>query len=797
MFKNYFKIAERQIAFNKSFFFINITGLAFSLAGAILIFTIIRYHLSFDNFHPQSDRIYRFVTEMHRDHISYSNNVPNPLGKYFHHDYSLAEKVARIVTFPNQPISIVQQAALGKFQEAAEIAFTEPEFFDIFNYPLLRGDADSLLSEPNTAVLTENTAKKYFGDTDPIHQTFRLDNKFEFKVTGILKDFPVNTDRQTGIYASFISLKTIDPWFYSDDSWYGISSQMQCFVRLKPQVTISEVEELLPGYIKRFMSKSKNVYRYKLQPLADIHFDKQYGGVVEKSSLWMLALVAVFLIITACVNYVNLSVSQVLKRFKEVGLRKLMGGKNAQLYWQFIVETTMVCLAGMLMAIAMCYILFPHVNSFFNTGLALKFTEPPLLLFLLSLGLIITFLAGSYPGMVLAGFRPIEALKGKLTSRGVSSLNSRRIIVVIQFAVSQILLIGMFVIIKQVHFAKHADLGFDKEALVMVPLGADSTGQLKHDLAKQLRKMNGISQVSLCYAAPGSNEDWYHAVKFDHRSEDVKFRTIIKTGDENYIPLFGLDLVAGRNIYPSGTLHEFIVNETFAHKVNLDPEAMIGKYMATGSSRLAGPIVGVVKDFHNHSFREAIDAVAITNFNQDYENEKYAIKLNGKEVGKTLNEIEELWTRKHPDQLFSYKFVDESIARFYDGEKKMLAIVQLFSALAILISCLGAYGMICFMVGQKTKEIGIRKVMGRSLSQTLWTLGKEFIRLILIAFVIAAPIGWWLMHDWLKDFRFRIQIDPWIFATVMLLMLIISLLTISYQAIKAAIAKPVKSLRTE
>ncbi|MDZ4707320.1 MAG: FtsX-like permease family protein [Saprospiraceae bacterium] len=796
MFKNYFKIAGRQIARNKSFFLINIIGLAFSLACAMLIFTMIKYHLSFDNFHTDSDRIYRIVTEMHRENIAYTKNVPNPLGKYFRNDYTFAEKVARIATFASELITIERNGEPVKYMEQEGIAFTEPEFFEIFNYPMVRGNARSLISEPNTAILTESMAKKYFGDADPINKTFQVQNKFEFKVTGILKDLPVNTERQTGIYASFISLKEFDSWFYRDDSWGGISDPMQCFVRLKPGVSIAEVEAVFPAYVKKFRPTSKNVHHYKLQTLAEVHFDARYGGAMEKSNLWILSFIGLFLVITACVNYINLATSHALKRSKEVGLRKVMGSMKAQLYWQFIAETATVCFVGLIVALGLAYLALPAVNSFFNAKFAIQITDGSLLFFLFVVSVVVTFFAGSYPGFILAGFQPVVALKGKLSQQSIGGLNTRRMLIISQFAISQILVIGMFVIIKQVRYSHQADLGFDKEAVVMVPVAEDSTGKMAHVIKNQFQTISGVEKVSLCYAAPASSEAWNNSIKYDRQAEEVNFRTSIKAADEAYLPLFGLDLVAGRNLFPSDTVREFIVNEAFTRKINLtSPEDVLGKYMAANGGEYTGPIVGVVKDFHDHSFHEDISAIAITTIVEDYE--KYAIKLNMADINASLEKIEQIWSQQHPDQIFSYEFVDESIARFYEAESRMLIIIQVFSALAIFIGCLGLYGMVSFMVGQKIKEIGIRKVLGSSVPQILWLFGKEFIRLILIASIIAAPIGWWLMNDWLKDFKFRIKIDPWIFLSAMLLMILIASVTISYQAIKAALTNPTTSLRSE
>lgn len=792
MLRNYFKIAFRNLLKNKGYTMINVWGLALSMACGILIFTLVRYHLSFDNFHEHPDRIYRIVTELHRDNIGYNPSVPSPLGKYFRNDYTFGEKVARIATMRDDLITVKKGNEPVKFKEKQGLAFTEPEFFEIFNYPLLRGK--TALTEPNTAVLTEQMAKKYFGDEDPIGKSFLLNNTINFQVTGILKNLPENTDRKVEIFVSWPTLQSYDPWLAHDiDGWGGIRDGVECFVLLRPGVSPAEVEKVFPPYVQKYRPNSKNVHHYKLQPLADMHFDARYRGVMEKRNLWVLSVIGLFLLVTACVNFVNLATAQAVKRSKEVGVRKVLGGSKTQLFWQFISETSLITLIGMGVALGLSYLVLPVVNEFFQIQMTLRlFSDYRLLVFMGLLGILVAFLSGSYPGIILSGFQPVTALKGK--QQHVGGFNTRRALIVIQFTISQILIIGTVVIMSQMRYVRQADLGFDKEAIVMVPKGSDPTGSKTNTLKNELLRINGVEKVSLCFAAPASDQAWGNFVAFDN--QEVNFQTSIKSADDQYLSTFGLELAAGKNLFPSDSVREFLVNEAFLRKLNIrSPEEAIGKIVSANGGSLVAPVVGVVKDFHDASFHREISPVVITTYSLDYS--EYAVKINLARAKATISAIEKAWLGQHPEELFEYRFLDESIAQFYEAEDRILKLVQFFSFIAIFIGCLGLYGLVSFMVAQKTKEIGIRKVLGSSIAQILWIFGKEFSRLIVLAFLIAAPVAWWFMTQWLQNYRFRIEIGIYVFALTIGSAIIIAGVTVGYKVIKAAVANPVKSLRTE
>ena len=794
MIKNYLKIALRNLKRNKVYMSINVMGLAIGIACGILIFSLVKFHLGVDKFHHDADRIYRIVTEQHRDNISYTAGVPSPLGKAFRTDYDYAEKTARIAIFEDALITIKKDVVYKKFKERTGTAFTEPEYFDIFNFPLLQGNKKTVLVEPNTAIITARLAKKYFGTTDAINKTFRLDNKIDFKVTGILKNLPENSDQKCEIYLSYITLKDYNEWLASDDAWGGIQSAMNCYVRLRPGIDAAKAETVFPAYVKKNRPGSKNVHHYKLQPLADIHFDSRYGGVMEKKNLWVLSFIGLFLIITACVNFINLATAQALKRSKEVGVRKVLGSKKGQLFWQFIAETSVITFISVLVAIGLSYLTLPYVNNWFGLQMNIDlFADWRLLLFIPFLAVIVIFFAGSYPGFILSGVQPIVALKNKITEGNTGGFNTRRSLIVVQFAISQLLIIALIVIAKQMHYSKNSDLGFNKDAVVMVP--AVSPVQKAKTLKTQFLQLNGVQDVSLCFSPPSSYKNWNTAPTYDNHLEEESFRMSVKSGDEDFIKTFGIKLIAGRNLFPSDSAKEFLVNETFVKKLNLiSVEQVLGKALVVGGN-MKGTIVGVVKDFHDMSFFDDINAACIAPLSNNYYS--YAVKISLNNTPGTLAAIEKAWSKMNPEQIYEYEFVDEHIATFYKAEELMLKLIQVFSFLAIFIGCLGLYGLVSFMAEQKTKEIGIRKVLGGSIANILWMFGKEFSRLILIAFLIAAPIGYWLMTGWLQDFKFRISINIEVFVFAILITVLIAMITVGYRSIRAANANPVKSLRTE
>lgn len=800
MFKNYFKTAWRNLIRNKTYATLNIVGLSLGIACSILIFTIVSYHLSFDQFNKNKDRIYRIVTEIHAGNIFYSRGTPSPLAKAMSSDYTFTDKVARVNVFWKASVTIPSsQNETKKFSEENGFAITTSDFFDIFNFPLAAGNIKTALAEPNTAIITQKLAEKYFGNTDAMGKVIRINNIADCKITGVLKDIPLNTDRTQEIYVSDKTLKAFSDWLASDDSWDGFSSETNTFLLLKPGITATAVEKVFPQLMNKYYAnkENKNAFKFKMQPLSDIHFNADYDGYADKKYLWAAAFIGLFLIITACVNFINLATAQALNRSKEIGIRKVLGGMRKQLFRQFVAETALITLFAVLLAFCLAELSVPFVNSLFKTELTINpVYNLSLLLFIAITAIVVIFLSGSYPALILSGFKPITALKGKLSQKNVGGFSLRRGLVITQFAISQLLIIGTIIIAAQMRFSKNTDLGFDKDDIVMLPVPInDSTGNLKMQLLKnELKEIPNIKDVSLCTEAPGSNHSYLKGIRYDNKAKNELWSVNGKGIDENYLSLFNLKLVAGRNIYASDTINQYIVNETMIKKLGLkSPQEIINKIITVDG--VSAPVVGVVKDFFDKSFRADIDPVAM--FPSYAYNEHFAVKMNMRNMQPTLTAIEKSWNSVYPQYVYNKEFLDDKIAKYYELDDIMLKLIEFFAGIAILIGCLGLYGLVSFMAVQKTKEIGVRKVLGARIESILWLFGKEFSRLLIVAFAIAAPIGWWLMNKYLQDFKYRIQIGFGVFLLAISITFVIALITVGYRSLKAAIANPVRSMRTE
>ncbi|MGK0137263.1 MAG: putative ABC transport system permease protein [Algoriphagus sp.] len=797
MIKNYLKIAWRSLQKNRAYGVINITGLMLSIAASILLFSFISFHLNFDSFHPDKERVYRIVTKQKRDVVNYQRGVPSPLGAVLREEYDLDQDIARMVTFDELQIDVNRGNEKLRFVEEWGVAFAEPSYFRIFNYPLLFGSITKEFEEPNKAFITESVAKKYFGEAQSaIGQSMKMDNTLDFTVIGILKDLPKNTIQKTEVFLSYNTLKEYSEWYISPDSWGGISSSMQCFIKLKPGVNPEQVELAMAPYPAKYRPQSTNIHTYLLQPLNDVHFNASYDGVMPAKTLWTLGLIALFLMISACLNFVNLATAQVLNRLKEVGVRKTLGSKKGQLFWQFLTETSLIAFVATILGYGLAYALLPSLNELFDSSISTDvFVSFNVIGFVFAIFIISTFVSGAYPGLLLSNFKPIKALKGNLAQVNVGGINLRRSLIIIQFVISQVLIIGMLVVVKQIQFSQNADLGFEQEAIVLIPIAAGSESNDIKLFKEQLASKASISSSTVCMGAPASSSNWSTSIIFGNKTEQEDFPLSIRGGDEGYLETFGLELLSGRNIRPADALNEVLVNETFLKKMNFaSSDQAIGQLMSVaGEPNVA--IVGVVKDFHDKSMHGDISAIGIGSSPDMQWN--FAVKLNPANISAGLSDIEDIWNTNNPESIFTYEFVDESVKEFYKTEQTMLSLVQLFTIIAIFIGAMGLYGLVSFMVERKTKEIGVRKVLGSSTSSIFWLFGKEFSLLILVSFVISAPIAWWLSKQWLEDFKFQIEIEPSLFLMALALSSVIAFITISFKAAKAAAMDPVKSLKSE
>lgn len=801
MFKNYLKIAWRNLKRNKAYALVNVLGLSLGIACAILIFVLVNYHFSFDTFHKNKDRIYRVVTELRSDGVGHTPGVPPPFTKAMRNDYTFFEKTARVISFGNMLVSIPSEKENKKFQEENGVAFAEPEFFSIFDFPLVEGDIKTALNEPNSALVTEKIAQKYFGNESAMGKVIRVDNNKDFTIKGILKDIPQNTDRRQEIYLSNDNIKDYSPWMAREDSWGGINSETHCFLLLKPGVTAATVSAVFPSFMKKYYAKDPETQRqfhFLLQPLSDLHFNPDYNGYADKKYLWALAFVGLFLIITACVNFINLATAQALNRAKEVGIRKVLGSLRRNLFWQFITETAVITFFAVVFAYGIAKLGMPFLNGMFKTELSINpFINVGLLVFTGITAVIVVFLSGAYPGLVLSGFKPIATLKGKLSQDTAGGFPLRKVLVVTQFCISQVLIICTIVIASQMHYSKTADLGFKKEGIVMLPVPENdsATGKTKMETMRtRILSVAGVQQVSYCMQAPASQSNNNNSIYYENRPKQEIWSVNAKDADSKYLSTFGLQLVAGRNMFQSDTTTEYLVNETLVKKFNFkSPADIINKNINVNGKK--APVVGVVKDFYNYSFHTEVAPIALFCNAGNYQN--CAVKIDLGNVKPTLAAIEKIWNDTYPKFIYKAQFLDDQIARFYELDDIMLKLIEAFAGIAIFISCLGLYGLVSFMAVRKTKEIGVRKVLGASLQNILWLFGKEFTRLIILAFLVAAPIAWWVMYKYLEDFIYKIKIGAGIFLLAILATFIVAVLTVGYRSIRAALANPVTSLRTE
>ncbi|HVS93431.1 MAG TPA: ABC transporter permease [Mucilaginibacter sp.] len=813
MFKNYFKIARRNLLRNKGYTAINITGLAVGIAVCLVIFIIIQFQTSFDNFHANKDRIYRVLTEYHSaesGEITYGKDLPFPWPAGLKTSFPQIEQVAPIFASHDDQFQIV--GANGNvekaFKEQHGVFYAGPSFFKIFNFPLIAGTYASL-KDPNNVFLTKETAEKYFGDwKTAMGKTIKMQMggyMFEhgtdvLTVAGILATIPPNTDFQLKVVVAYGTSFTGD-YLATIHDWNTTVSGFGCYVLMPPGTSVTNFNQQLAAYSRKVESAG-NRDSHIIQTLSAVHYDARVGNysniTVSRQLLNVLWLIAAFILLIACVNFINLSTAQAVNRAKEVGVRKVLGSSKSQLQVQFIVETFLIVITAVILATGITMLALHSVGKLLDLSLSFDlFTNPAIIVFLLAVTIVVTALAGFYPSIVLSRFNPVNALKSKLASNS-GGISLRRGLVVFQFIIAQALIIGTLIIVRQMDYFMDQPLGFDKDAVVNVPFRVDTTLMSKMDyLKRQLLATGGVQTVSLNTNTPieNGNDNW-STLKYDHATKETDFKAITRFADESYVPTYKLQLVAGRNLRPSDMTTEFLVNETLVKSLGLKkPEDIIGKEISIWNGVITCPVVGVLKDFNDRSFRDGLAPLVITQDKAMYN--QLAIKLTTTHLGSTMQSVKKVFDQTYPDYVFDFKFLDEKIAGFYKQETQLATLYKIFAAIAIFLSSLGLYGLASFMAVQRVKEVGIRKVLGASAGNIVFLFSKEFVVLIGIAFAIATPIAWYYMHQWLQDYVFRISISWWIFVAGGLAAIIIALATISFQAVKAALANPVKSLRSE
>ena len=794
MIRNYLKIAWRNLRKRRGTSLINIVGLATGFACAILIYLFVSFHLSFDNFHSKGDRIYRFVTDEQRDIVEHEASVPPGFAGVIRNDFTFAEKVARFAQWQDWQISFERDGQPVRLLE--DVSFAEADLFDIFDIPLLRGNVEAL-REPNTALLTEAVAQRIFGPADPVGQTFELQNSTPIRVVGILAPRPKNSVVRSELMISYPTLEPLNS-FLGSETWGGISTNMQCFALFYPNQDVTQVEASLQPLPDKYRPNSPNRHLYKVQPLNKLHLDGRYGGGINPRVLWIVSLIGFFVLLIACINYINISTAQSAYRSKEVGVRKVMGSFRSQLLAQFLTEVFVLTAVSLAAGLGLAWLALPYFNE--TVGLELNFGSLyslPFMGFLAAIVLGVTFLAGFYPGLVLGRIAPVLAIKRQLSQKTTGGLRIRQVLVTVQFVISMALIASTLVVAKQINYAVNSDLGYNT-SVIMVPIASEIDPGRLEALRARLEASTAIESASSCLSSPGAPDNtWGTSIRYDNRPEPEEFSIQVKMADEAYLKTFDLNLVAGRNFYVKrDTVDEALVNRAFGSLLGIsDPETLLGKEVQVGTSYMKARIVGVIEDFHDQDFKSRINPIFIAPVPETYS--EIALKVAPGRIPDALAHIEKEWKDVFPNNTYRYTFLDERVAEQYQSEQEFLALGKVFSLLAILIGCLGIYGLVSFFVVQKTKEIGIRKVLGGSMGDIIRLFTKDFLKLILLAGLIAVPVAWYAMDRWLRNYQYRTPLEWWVFTAAVGGVLLLTMGIIIYQAARAARANPVNSLRTE
>ena len=793
MFENYFKIAFRNLWKHKVFSFINIMGLTVGMTACFLIFLYVRFELSYDNMHGKADRIYRLVSDIKTpSDLIHASGPAWAVPPNTKHDFPEVEEFVRV-----SGNSFLVRKGNIKFQEEKSV-LADSAFFKVFDFPMVRGNRETALSAPLSLVLTESTAKKYFGKQDAMGQTLLLTgDAIPAKVTAVIKDIPENSEIQADMIVSMSTLT--GKWDTTlDKQWgnYGSSA----FLLLKPGADPKSLEKKFPAFVERRngdeMKKLQMYPTLFLEPLRDVYLHSTRDGAKTANikNVYIFSLIAIFILLIACINFINLTTARSTERAKEVGIRKVVGAIKNQLAKQFIGESVIVCVLAFIFTFFLAMLLIPPFNQLagktITTGV---FDHPGYLALLFGAAVTIGLLAGFYPALVLSSFQPITVLKGKFSS-GAKGIFLRKGLVILQFSISIVLITGTLIVYQQMNYMRNQNLGFDKEQMVVIESNGDPA---KEAFRQSLTTIPSVKSVALSSSVPGGGNPGAYS-EVENQKGDMQIANLeLYFVDFDYIPNYSMKMVAGRAFsrdFKTDTTQAMVLNESAVKLLGYaSPGDAVGKRFRQWGRE--GKIIGVMKDFHFRSLQQEIKPLSM----RIEPNGCHLISANitGNNVPATLAAIEEKWKTLIPNRPFNYFFLDEFFDRQYRSEQRFGNLFLNFAILAIFISCLGLLGLASYSTYQRTREIGIRKVMGASVSGIVHLLSKEFLALLFIAFVIASPIAWLVMHRWLEDFSYRIGIHWWIFMVSGMIAFLVAIFTVSFQAIRAALVNPVISLRTE
>src|SRR5215203_257917 len=800
MIKNYFKIAFRNLWRHKVYSFINIMGLAVGMTACFLIFLYVNFETSYDNFHSKADRIYRVVSDVKTPSETISAGITiAPLAVDLKKDFPEVEDAVRI-----EGDGFLVKIGNVKFQEE-RAALSDSGLFNVFDFPLVEGDKHTALKEPMSIVLSQSAAKKYFGNKSPLGQQLLLTgDAINATVTGVMKDIPGNSQIRANMFVSMSSYKQIYGRATSDSEWTNHS--FLTYLLMKPNTDVKAFAQKLPGFMEfHHGAEAKKLQMYEvlfLEPLRDVYLKSTHAGfIMDKifttgniKNVYIFSIIAAFILLIACINFINLSTARSAERAKEVGIRKVVGAGRLQLAKQFIGESVIISLIAFALSIFLCVVALPLFNQLAGKEVSSGiFNNPTHLLILFILSIAIGIIAGFYPSLVLSSFKPVSVLKGRF-STGSKGLMLRRGLVVFQFVISIALMAGTIVVYRQLNYMRRQDLGFNKEQELIINTSFDKN---KDAFKQSLLTVPGVISTSFSSAVPGSSYTSARSEMENSKGEMQTTNLNLFFVDFDYINQFKLKLYAGRSFskdFPTDSTQAMVINESAAKMLGYQlPADAVGRKFSQWGRK--GKIIGVLKDFHYKSLQQKIEPLVMRMESWAYG--LIAVKLAANNLPETITAIGNKWNQIVPNRPFDYRFLDDSFNEQYRPEENFGNLFSKFAALAIFISCLGLLGLSSYSTMQRTKEIGIRKVLGASVTGIVNLLSVDFIKLVLIAFIIAVPIVRFGMNKWLENFAYRTNISWWVFALAVLASVVIAFFTISFQAIKAAIVNPVQSLRSE
>lgn len=802
MLKNYLKIAWRNLWRNKAFSLINIFGLAVGLASCLLLFMYLSHELSYDSFHEKGDRIVQTSMEFSLEgKVNKSPMTGTRVGPELGRQFPEVESAVRMYYGQAVVHHGDQQFSENQF------VYADSSLFNIFSFRLLKGNPQQALTGPNLVVLSESTARKYFGGEEPVGKVLRINtgrSDKDFTVTGVVQDCPTNSHIKYDLLASFTTLSVAR----EPEQWY--SANYATYLLLRSPESIAPLRAKVPVFMKTQFGElgltGKDYLTFNLEPLRRVHLYSEVEGYFEPNGdliyIYIFGSIALLILIIACVNYVNLATSRAVERAQEVGVRKVMGALQTQLFGQFIGESVMVTLTALVLGLLLAYLALPLFNELSAREFALGvWLQPKFLLLLLGIGLLVSLIAGTYPALVLTRFRPVKVLKGHLKTSGAGHF--RRALIVFQFAITTFLVISTLIVRNQLSYIQNKKLGYNRDHVVVLPADKQVVEKIK-TLKNEFKQNANVRDMALAYESPVYIRGGYGMHRQDMPDDQYKMTNGLPV-DEDFIRTMGLRIVAGRDLTqkdvelasrPDGdtlNYYHFVLNESAAKELGWTPQQAIGQKMDMGGNR-KGEVKAVVEDFHFASMKQKVGPLVL--FPEGGGN-VVLVKLSGNQIESTLQYLETKWRTLVPDRPFEYQFMDKEFNKLYAGEVRTGRIFSVFAFLSIFLACLGLFGLSAYTTAQRTKEIGVRKVLGASVMSIVTLLSQDFLKLVLIALVIASPLAWWAMDKWLQDFQYRIGIPWWVFAIAGLLAIAIAFLTVSLQSVKVAFQNPVKSLKSE